>query len=303
MKTFALLICIGVIPYSTFAGPRTSASYSITTDTINAAGARTQSTSYKNDGGAGGITGISSVASPAETAKHGYAAQLYDIIALALSAPPSLNLNESASRQLSAAPLADDATTLAALNPSAVAWSIISGPITSISSSGLATAATVYQNTPSRIGGAAQGLSGQFDLTVLDSIADNFGAYAGDGLGDDWQVQYFGQNNPNAGPNIDADGSGHGNRFKFTAGLNPLDGSRFILSIQPVPGQASRKNLIFSPLVAGRTYTVQSTPSLITPTWAALPQSTQSDNGTVRTVTDLSASPPPKFYRVKIAKP
>ena len=27
---------------------------------------------------------------------------------------------------------------------------------------------------------------------MLDTIADNFGSYAGDGIGDDWQVQYSG---------------------------------------------------------------------------------------------------------------
>jgi hypothetical protein len=30
---------------------------------------------------------------------------------------------------------------------------------------------------------------------VLDTIADNFGSYAGDGIGDDWQVQYSGVDN------------------------------------------------------------------------------------------------------------
>ena len=53
------------------AGPRTSANYNVATDTANAGGRRTTSTSYTNDGSAGEVAGISTVTSPAETAKHG----------------------------------------------------------------------------------------------------------------------------------------------------------------------------------------------------------------------------------------
>ena len=40
------------------------------------------SASYANDGSAGLVVGISTVAAPAETAKHGYLAQLYDATGL-----------------------------------------------------------------------------------------------------------------------------------------------------------------------------------------------------------------------------
>ena len=69
---------------------------------------------------------------------------------------------------------------------------------------------------------------------LLDNIPDNFGSYAGDGLGDDWQVQYFGQNNPNAGPLRDPNGDGQTNAFEDTAGLVPNDpNSRFTFTIAP----------------------------------------------------------------------
>ncbi len=285
-------------------GNRSSGSYSIPSEINDLAGGRATSANYTNIASVGPFGGITSVSSPAETNKSGYVGQLYDIIALSVTAPPSSNLNETGNRQLVAAPLADDNTTLAALNPSTVSWSIVNGPIASISSSGLATAGNVYQDTTATVAGAANSLSGQLSLTILNVNNDDFGSYANDGIDDAWQVQYFGQPpNPLAGPNADADGTGQTNLFKFIAGLNPLNGSRFLLNIQPVPGQASQKNLIFSPLVAGRTYTAQSAPSLVTPSWSVLPQSTQNDNGTVRTVTDLSASPAPKFYRVQISKP
>src|SRR3954462_2554218 len=109
LSSFFLLIC--AVCSSTVLGARSSANYSIPAESIDPAGTRTQSASYKSDSSAGGITGISSVASPAETAKQGYVAQLYEIVGLSITAPPSPNLNETASRQLVAAPLADDATT------------------------------------------------------------------------------------------------------------------------------------------------------------------------------------------------
>jgi len=289
---------------SVHAGPRSSANYSIITDAADAGGKRTTSANYTNDGSAGRVAGLSSVAAPAETAKHGYVGQLYDIVALSVTAPPSTSLNETASRQLAAAPLADDGTTLAALDPVTVGWSIVSGPITSISPGGLATAGNVYQNTAATVGGSAQSLTGQFGLTVLNVSLDDFANYGGDGIDDAWQVQYFGQPpNANAGPNADVSGTGQTNLFKYIAGLNPIDGSRFTLAIAPVPGQTGQKNLSFNPVFAGRTYTVTAKGDLSTGSYSPINGSLPSDNGTTRTVFDLSASGTAKFYRVEITKP
>ena len=104
-----------------------------------------------------------------------------------------------------------------------ITWSIVSGPLTGINSNGLATAATVYQNTSATAQGVYAGDTGALNLTVLDTIPDNFGSYAGDGIGDDWQFQYFGLSNPNAAPLLDPDHDGHNNLFEFTAGIIPTD--------------------------------------------------------------------------------
>jgi hypothetical protein len=300
-----ILTALCAICSSALAGSHTSASYTITTDSTDIAGTRTQSLNYRTDSSAGGIGGLSTASPVATTVKHGYAGQLYDIVGLSITAPPSASLNEATSRQLVAAPRADDATTLAALNPSTVAWSIVSGPISGISSGGLASAGNVYIDTAALIGGSAQALSGQFNLTVLNVGNDDFGIYANDQIDDSWQVQFFGENNPNAGPTVDFDGTGQTNLFKFVAGLNPLDGSRFLIAVSPVPGQPGQKSIVFSPIVAGRNYTVQGTSTLPLPaSWSPLSSTSQlPDNGAVRTVTDLSASPAPKFYRVSIVKP
>jgi hypothetical protein len=285
---------------------RTSASYSIPADSTDAAGTQVQSASYSIKGSAVGEFGASSTAvttSAAYSGKAGYVGELYDIVALSLTAPPSNSLNETANRQVNAAPLADDATTLANFAAASVTWSAVSGPI-SINTGGLATAGTVYQDTPATVGGTAQTLSGQLTLTVLNVTTDDFGAYAGDGIDDSWQVQYFGQPpNANAGPNADPDGTGQTNLFKFVAGLNPLDGSRFTLSISSVAGQPLQKQLVFKPVVSGRTYTPRFATTVKTPSWQTIPGYTQSDNGATRTVTDPSASPAPRYYQISISKP
>ncbi len=300
MKTAALFLAL--LATAAHAGPRTSASYTIATETADAGGRRSTSASYKNDSSTGGVTGISTIASPAETAKQGYIGQLYDVTGLVVNSA-ALTVNETATLQLAAWQLLDDASLLA-VSANSVAWGVVSGPITGISAAGLATAGTVYQNTAASVQGAFGGFTGTLNLTVLDTIADNFGSYAGDGIGDDWQVQYFGLNNPNAGPNVDFDGTGQTNLFKYIAGLNPLDvNSRFVLNIAPVSGQPSQKNLIFSPRFSDRTYVVKYRPDLTSGSWTTLTGTTQADNGSERTVTDPSATGPRKFYRIEITKP
>ena len=283
-------------------GARISTSYTLLPETLDAGGRRSTSARYTHDGSVGGITGISTVAAPAETAKHGYLGQLTEVTALQLAAAPT-TVDETATRQLSATQLLHDLTTTA-VPAASISWSVLSGPLTGIDASGLATAATVYQNTAATAQGSYAGATGTLGLTVLDSIPDNFGSYAGDGLADGWQNQYFSATPANAAPLLDPDGDGQNNRFEFTAGLiptNPL--SRFTLTIAPVPGLPGQKDVVFDPIVAGRTYTVKTSPDLSAASWITLAGSTSSDNGSQRTVTDTSAIETTKFYKVEIENP
>ena len=303
MKARAILF-LTLLTVAAHAGPRTSANYTVSTDTADGGGRRTTSANYTNDGSAGLVAGLSTVAAPAETAKSGYIGQLYGVTGLTLTAA-TLNVNETTTDQLAAWQALDDATFLA-VPAASVAWSVASGPLTGISAAGVATAGIVYQDTAATAQGIFSGSTGTLGLTVKNVSLDNFGAYAGDGIDDAWQVQYFGQPpNANAGPNVDADGTGQTNLFKYIAGLNPLDpNSRFTLSIAAVPGQPTQKNLVFSPRLTGRTYTVTSKPALAAGSYAPLTNpSAPSDAGQQRTITDLSASGGAKFYRVEITKP
>ena len=296
----ACLLLLQALTTSLRAGSRTSPDYSIAMDTSDLGGKSAACAHYTNHGSAGGVGGVSTVASPLQTAKVGYIAQLYDVTGLLVNSAQPM-VDEGASLQLGAWQLLDDATLLRT-DANAVTWGIVSGPITDITATGLATAGPVFQNTSATVSGTFGGFAGLLNFTVLDSLPDNFGDYAGDGLGDDWQVQNFGENNPLAAPALDPDGDGQTNQFEFTVGLIPNDpASVFHLRIAPVPGQPSRKKVIFSPRLEGRAYVVESRLTL-NGAWQPLTASAQSDNGAERTVTDLDAAGA-KFYRIAITKP
>jgi hypothetical protein len=302
-KHFSIL-AMSILVAGSAEATRNSANYSVVADIASDGGLRASSANYSNNGTAGGIDGISNVGSPSENLKQGYAAQLYDIVSLSITAVSSSSLNENTARQLQAALQADDATTTTALDPATVTWSVVSGPVSSISSSGLASAATVYQDTAAIVKGTAQSLTGQLSLTILNVNTDDFGSYAGDGIDDAWQVQYFGQNNPNAAPNVDPDGDGQTNYFEYIAGVVPNNpSSRFLISIAPVTSQPTQRAIIFSPRLSDRTYTVKSKANLTDSTWNGLASSSATDNGQTRTVIDLSATGANKFYHVEISKP
>ncbi len=292
----------GLAP-AALAGPRSSASYAVATDSNDSGGRRATSAAYTNDASVGGITGVSTVAAPAEVAKAGYLGQLYEVTGFTVaSASPSLG--EGTTLQLQGRQVLDDATFLA-VPAASVAWSVQSGPLTSISASGLATAGLVYQDTGAVAQGIFGGRTGFLSLTVLNTNNDNFGAYAGDGIDDAWQVQYFGPPpNPLAGPAMDPDGDGQTNLFEYIAGLVPNDpNSRFVSTITPVAGQPNQRNITFSPVVAGRTYTVTSRTDLTTGAWQPLGSFSMIDNGSSRTVTDLNAGAGRRFYHVEITRP
>lgn len=295
--TLVSLLLILTLPLH--AATRTSANYTIATETADSGGRRATSASYTHDGSAGLVSGISTATGG--TAKHGYIAQLFDVTGLVVGASSS-DVNEVGTLQISARQLLDDATFLA-LDAGAVAWSPVSGPIASVSSSGLVTAGTVYQNSPASVQGSFAGFTGSISLNVLDTLPDNFGSYSADGLPDEWQVQYFGQDNPLAGPSKDATGTGQTNLFKYVAGLAPTDpNARFIVRIEPVSGQPAQMKVNFSPRLDGRTYTVKASTSLAAGSWSPLVSMSTTDNGSERTVTDLNATGTKKFYRVDIQK-
>lgn len=275
-----------------------SANYSTTPEAASAGG-RSTSANYTIDVSAqsGGAA-----ASAAFTLRGGFSGSLYDPAALDITSAP-LTVNEGGTRQIAAQLLLDDSSLLA-LSPSSVSWNVVSGPLAGISAGGLATAGNVYQNTAATASGTYRTFPDTLTLNVVNVGTDDFGLYAGDGIADDWQVLYFGINSANAAPLLDPDNDGWVNLFEYNAGLIPTDPlSVFNLHMEPVPGQPGQRNIIFSPRLTGRTYTVVSSTTMQPQSWAPLPGATVSDNGDERTVTDPNAGGARKYYRVDVVKP
>ena len=121
-----------------------------------------------------------------------------------------------------------------------------------------------------------------------------------------WRMQYFLTlgNTGNAADDADPDGDGQTNLFEFVAGLVPNNpASRFQLRIEPVIGEPGQKAVVFGPVLVGRTYVVKSKGSLSDPTWEPLTSFTTSDAGNERTVIDLGAGSGARFYEVEITRP
>jgi subtilisin-like proprotein convertase family protein len=125
----------------------------------------------------------------------------------------------------------------------------------------------------------------------------------GNGINDDWEVQYFGHIGIN--PNADADGTGQNNLFKYVAGLDPTNpNSVFLLQINAVTNQLKQDNLLFDPLAGGRTYKPQFNTDLVNGTWLPLAGYLgPTTNGNQVTITDTNATPPKEFYRIDISLP
>jgi len=121
----------------------------------------------------------------------------------------------------------------------------------------------------------------------------------------DWQVQYFGPNNPNADPGADADGTGQNNQFKYITGLDPTNpASIFTLAIAAVTNAPNQTCLTYNPVAGGRTYTPQFATNLVRAFWRNLTTTTGpvTNLGQV-TVVDTNATTAAKFYRIQISLP
>jgi len=295
----ALLLALAT---SLHAQLRTGTNYTLPTETSDAGGARATSAAYTNDGSVGGVAGLSTVAAPVETVKAGYIGQLYEVIALQLAAAPA-TVDEGATTQLSAVQVLDDDTFIA-LTADEIIWSVPGGPLTVIDTDGLATADIIYQDTSATAQASFAGDTGTLPLTVNNTNDDDFRSDAGDGLADDWQVLYFGTENPLAAPGIDADGDGQDNRFEFIAGVIPNDRlSRFRWRVEENPVNPGQNRIVFSPRFGNRSYNLKTNTTLQAPDWIPFTGGSVSDDGDERTVTDPDTSNSSKFYRLEIVKP
>ena len=273
------------------AATRSSADYAISTDTTDSAGRHSGSADYSNDGSAGVLTGVSTAA-PGEAVKHSFIGQLYEPVGLTIQAA-SPAVNETESVQLGARQMLDDNTMLV-VSPSEVVWT--QSPAMSVSSNGHASAAAVYSDTSVTIIGTHLGFTGVLGLTVLDFLPDNYGLYANDTLPDAWQVQYFGTENPSAGPAEDPDHDGQNNLFEYEANLNPMD-PLSKLTIRILDSGGGGRSVAFSPRFDQCTYLLLGSSDLLD--WKTV-AGRINDDGTLRTIIDPQGTEPRRFYRVSV---
>ena len=289
MKTLLLLALVGS------ASAQSSADYALSVTVLDDAGSAQSSASYNQLATLGGVPGLATDAIPSVN-RSGFAGQLYEPVSLSLS-PDTAALFEGTSLQPVLSLLLDDATTLA-VPPGEAAWTIESGPITSINA-GLVTAGYVYLDTPSRARVSHGLLSARLDLLIRNVGDDDFGSYAGDGLSDAWQVSYFGTDSPLARPGSDPDGDGEDNLVEFLTGYTPTDASS-LLTAHPVSLTGATLLLELSRVQPGTCYHVESSPDLVT--WT--PLLTIAPSALSEPFSQPLPAPGPRtFYRVKVSAP
>lgn len=213
-RTFFLT---GFLPLPAVAG--TSANYQLAPVVYDGGGLTGSSEDYQiNFSTASGKAG----SSPDYRLRMGFSGQLLDGMGLRFAdADPGITLDERASHQLVVSLRYDDETS-SPLAGELIAWSVPSGPLAGISSGGLVTAGSVYQDSPAVVQAVYQAFEETLALQVINTGDDDFGLYAGDGISDLWQVTYFGEENEDAGPLNDPDSDGLSNLLEYAFGMNPI---------------------------------------------------------------------------------
>ena len=274
---------------------QSSADYALTTTVFDSTGGAQGSADYAQQTTLGGILGTSADATPS-IARAGFSGQLYEPLELQVL-PVIALMAEGGERQFGATLLCDDSTTF---TPPAtdVAWSTPSSSVASVSSSGLVTAAYVYQDSTARLGASYGGIASLLDITIQNTGDDNFRPYHGDGLSDVWQVGWFGENNLAGRADMDPDGDGQDNAFEFLSGYSPLDGTA-LFKTRALSWDGAVFQMEISRLRPGITYEIQSSPDLIA--WTLRDKIT-TEEVVEPFVTSIEFADPAGFFRVHLLK-
>ena len=267
--------------------------------TTDGGGARAGSANYAADQSVGGIVGISTGAAPAETAKHGYIGQLTDLTAFVVR-PEADEIDEGASQQLDGVATLDDDSALAVAGAE-VEWAAPVFPLLSLSAAGWASATNVYEDTTASVTGRYLGVEGAGGFLVKNVGSDDFATYAGDGLPDDWQVDYFGIGNPEGGPTNNVDEDPFDNTGEWIADTIPTDEDSYF-RLTAISNAAPDMAVAFDSS-AERVYSLEATTNLLVFDW--FPVAGQADllgTGGERWLVDSNA-PVATLYRVTVAVP
>ncbi|MCW1884185.1 hypothetical protein OKA04_05545 [Luteolibacter flavescens] len=261
------------------------------------AGGRSSSGNYTIDTA---ITSGAEAEAESSVTRTGYAAMLTEPVAISVGPTPAF-VNETETITFTSRLMMDDES-WTPLPAEDLLWHVFSGPLQP-SVHGSFIADIIYQDAAAQVVASYKSFNATVPVTVRNSDIDNFPGYAGDGLDDAWQELHFGLYNFDAAPFRDPDGDGYDNLFEYHAGLIPVDPlSTFHIRIRPHPSQAGQYQIHFSPILTGRTYTVQRNAALTPGAWQALVNPPTTTTGSERTVTDTSPHAARGFYRVDVKK-
>jgi hypothetical protein len=289
-----LRIAIILLLRSSPAWAGASVSYSLAPAAIDAGGGLSTSPSYSAD--ISHSVGVAA-ASANYTLSGGFAGQAEGGTSIVIYLSPA-ELAESGTGQLTAELVAADGSTRNPLAAESVVWTIVSGPLASISATGLVTAAVTYQPTRATVRATSGAYTSAGYFTVDNTIPDNYGSYAGDSLPDDWQVRHLGLNHPAPGPAHDADADGFDNLFEYNAGLDPVD-PRSTLAMG-ISGTIDGKPLFsITPWVSGVTYTLLGSSDLMS--WSTV-TGPVFDQGRVRHFVDPAGANARRFYFLDVRR-
>lgn len=245
------------------ASGRASAAYSVEMDAFGAMAGVAASAAYRHVIGAGEAAG-GVVTGGGVMQRGGYVGQLYDVTGVTFPQNP-LEVPELSETSLQLFEVWDDATVWR-VPGEATQWTLlVGGEFGTLSPSGGLSAKAVYQNSAILLRAARGPWMAPLTVVVADTILDNFGSYAGDGLSDLWQVKNFGINHPQAGPQDDPDGDGSDNESEYLALTNPNDPGSVFTAVLEADGVGGLR-LAFDSVI-GRRYWLEASPTLEAPSW------------------------------------
>jgi hypothetical protein len=197
-------------------------------------------------------------------------------------------------------------TTLGAVDGVQVAWTApaINSSLVSLSDFGIASAGTVYQNTPASFTGSYGGINATSSLTVLNVLPDNYSVWADDTFNDAWEIAQgmSGAVNPNALNN------GVPNWELYAMGFNPSQPAPSVLASGVKTNGYFAVSYTRNPYAADYTFTPQESGNLFVgfATMINPVSLTNLVNGIEQIVTRGSVpinATNKQFLRVKVAQP
>lgn len=165
-----------------------------------------------------------------------------------------------------------------------------------------ATAASSYKIAFAHISASPNGL-GILPNQIVEGLvllSDRSGSSMNDGIPDSWRLRHFGTvSNLLSAASADADGDGLNNLQEYRAGTSPVNkASSLRLNSAKNAKDAPAAITVRWPSVAGKTYTMEWSPSLTDPVWVTLATGLQG-TGWDMEYTDGAVGGEPRFYRVR----